>query len=465
MPTTQLGDTIVALSTPYGTGAIAVVRLSGNRAFDIIRTVFSAKRGNFHSGKIQSRHLYFGEIMDGESALDEVLVAFFESPHSYTGEDMVEISCHGSPYIQRRLVELMIDRGARHAGPGEFSMRAFLNGKMDLSRTEAVADLIHSRSEAARKLAFNQLKGNISDELKKLREELIKFSSLIELELDFPEEDVEFADRHELKALIDSISGRIKELKATFKTGNALKNGIPVVIAGKPNTGKSTLLNALLRENRALVTDIPGTTRDAIEETVYWKGMEFRLTDTAGLRETDDKVERMGIERTREHLQKASVILYLFEHFNTTVSELREAIEELPAGIPVVLVANKSDISGTSPAFDIITQERPHTILIRISAKNEQRMHEKLFPAIAKLLKLDEIDTGSVIITNIRHYEALSQGESALSEVMTGLENGVSGDLLAIDIRRALYHLGAVTGEISSDDILGNIFSNFCIGK
>jgi tRNA modification GTPase len=460
--------TIVALATPYGTGAIALIRLSGNEAFHILKKIFHPKNKVFSPDKIRSHSLIFGEIYDGDTPLDEVLVGIFKSPHSYTGEDVVEISCHASPYIQTRLIQLLIEKGARQAQAGEFSLRAFLNAKMDLSRTEAVADLINARNETARKLAYNQLKGNISKDLSELRKQLLHFASLIELELDFSEEDVEFADRRELEALLQQLLDKTKSLAGSFRLGNALKNGILSVIAGKPNAGKSTLLNALVKDNRAIVTDIPGTTRDSLEEVIHWKGMEFRLVDTAGLRETIDTVESIGVEKAKEYVQKANIIIYLLEANKSGIDEIKDEIHALPRDIPKLIIANKSDVTSPDKLRQIeatVLSTYEKTEYLSLSAQNDSHPEDFIFPAVIRLLELDNFKSDSTIITNTRHYEALQAAIPALEKVMEGLESGLTGDLLSIEIREALYHIGSITGEITTDDLLGNIFSKFCIGK
>ena len=459
-------DVIVALGTPYGTGAIAVVRMSGAEAFDVLQKVFKPAKKDLNWSSVRSHSMIYGEILDGDEPLDEVLVAVYRQPHSYTGENSVEINCHASPYIQSRLVQVLIDHGARQAEPGEFSLRAFLNAKMDLSRTEAVAELINARSEAARKLAYKQLKGGVSRKLHTLRESLLNFISLIELELDFTEEDVEFADRGELKELLEDILSQVKHLYETFRMGNAVKNGILTVIAGKPNAGKSTLLNALLKENRAIVTDIPGTTRDSIEEIIHWKGVEFRLVDTAGLRESEDEVEKIGIRKTGEYLQKADVILYLVDAAQTTAAELKDEIARLPEEVPVLLIINKTDLLPPEHRIEFDVGDMPRTIrTLHLSLKEEQNPELSIMPELVDMLALKDLFAGSLMITNARHYEALRMAEPALVQALEGLDSRLSGDLLAVHIREALYYLGSITGNISDDDILGNIFSQFCIGK
>ncbi len=449
-------DTIAAIATAPGSGAIAVIRVSGKETFDVVEKVFKPLKPKKLSEQ-KGYTVHFGEIYDGSEVLDEVLVTVFKAPHSYTGEDSVEISCHGSLYIQQRILELLVESGARIAEPGEFTMRAFLNGKMDLSQAEAVADLIASTSEAARKLSFRQMRGGFTRELGQLRSQLLEFVSLIELELDFAEEDVEFADREQLKNLIQTIKQRIEFLMNSFKLGNAIKNGVPVAIVGEPNVGKSTLLNLLLREDKAIVSDIPGTTRDAIEDVISIRGILFRFIDTAGLRETHDKIEAIGIERTKEKIKKASIILFLVDardqDWRKKVDDLKEIIDDQH----LIIVFNKIDLAGSLP--DVEDDD-----YVMISAKyheNIANLEEKLLQAV----KYSQYSDSDVIVTNARHYQALSKAYEAILRVEEGLETGLPGDLLSQDIREVMFYLGEITGEITTDDILQNIFKNFCIGK
>jgi tRNA modification GTPase len=455
-------ETICALSTPPGVSAIAVVRICGNDALEICKKVFfPAKEG------LAPNRAVFGTIKDGDSILDEVVATYFKAPHSYNGEDIVEISCHGSVYVQQRLLQLLIENGASTAKPGEFTMRAFLNGKMDLSRAEAVADLISSASSASHKVAMQQMRGGFSDELKALRDKFIEFAALIELELDFSEEDVEFADRTQLEKLLKEITIAIESLAGSFAVGNAIKHGVPVVIAGAPNVGKSTLLNALLKEERAIVSDIPGTTRDFIEDTIDLNGVLFRFIDTAGIRKSSDKIEAIGIEKTFEKIGRAAVVLCLFDGKDSTVESVEKTLAALPHSEGnellengVIPVINKVDLDDTEAI-----KERFQSLenAVFISAKEKLGLKE-LTDQLSGLVSLDA-DSNAVVVSNSRHYEALTKALEAVNGVSNGLVQGISGDLLAIDIRRALHHLGEITGEITNDELLGNIFSRFCIGK
>lgn len=447
-------DTIVALSTPSGVGAIAVIRLSGKNAFPITQNIFSGKNLQEQA----SHTLHFGKILDNKLVIDEVVAAIFKSPNSFTKEDIVEISCHGSSFIVNKIIKLLIKNGARYARPGEFTQRAFLNGRFDLAQAEAVADLIHSDNEAAHSSAINQMRGGFSKEIKNLREQLIHFASMIELELDFAEEDVEFADRNDLKQLIYNILKVLRPLIESFDFGNVIKEGIPTVIAGKPNAGKSTLLNALLNEEKAIVSDIAGTTRDVIEDEINIEGIKFRFIDTAGLRETSDRLEAIGIERTKQKMQEADLILYVFDTSTTSTEEINTISEELKnAGKPFLLIANKIDLS---PSFSNKVTKN----ILSIAAAQKQGINE-LKAQILKLVKADKFKTGNTIVTNIRHYESLVNTRDALERVLTGLDANITGDLLAEDIRQSLHHLGLITGEITTEDLLDNIFSKFCIGK
>ena len=412
----------------------------------------------------------FGQIRSGENIIDEVLLTVFRAPHSYTGENSVEISCHASPYIIRKILELLISYGAVSATPGEFTQRAFFNGKMDLSQAEAVADIIASKTSISHKIALNQMRGGFSAEISRLRHELLNFASLIELELDFGEEDVEFADRKQLKSIITGVKELSDKLADTFLLGNALRNGIPVAIVGKPNSGKSTLLNALLMEERAIVSDIPGTTRDTIEDTIVIDGIEYRFIDTAGLRETSDPIEIMGIRKTHEKITQASVILLIdeisdtAESINKRAKSIRELIRDTEKRM--VILINKTDIASainhTEFARNILLEEKEQMLFI--SAKEKTGLDE-LREVLSKTIGREKLNSDEVIITNIRHYESLLHVSESLSRVLEGLENSVPEDFIAIDIRQAIHYLGEITGEISSDEILGNIFRNFCIGK
>jgi tRNA modification GTPase len=458
-------DTIIALATPSGAGAIAVIRISGKESIALCAKHFRSVSGK-DLAKQQSHTIHLGHIIDSKRILDEVLVSLFKSPHSYTGEDVTEISCHGSLYIQQEIIQLFIRKGCRMAQAGEFTLRAFLNGKMDLSQAEAVADLISSDNEASHQVAMQQMRGGFSNEIKKLREELLNFASLIELELDFAEEDVEFADRNQFKELLNRIQLVLKRLIDSFAVGNVIKNGIPVAIVGEPNVGKSTLLNALLNEDRALVSEIPGTTRDTVEDEISIGGIGFRFIDTAGIRQTQDVVEGMGIQRTFEKIDAAQVILYLIEaiEFNGQSTSFKSEIEKLRSKYPrtpLIVVANKMDLLDTE-GIGQIKNEIEDVLLL--SAENGIGI-EELKSKLLEFVATGALRNNETIVTNSRHYNALLKALEEVEKVQQGMENGISGDLLAIDIRQALYHFGEITGEISSDDLLGNIFANFCIGK
>lgn len=454
----SLTDTIVALATPAGTGAIGVIRLSGADAIQIANRVFIGK----DLSKQASHTLHFGKISDGQVVIDEVLASIFVAPHSYTKENSVEISCHGSAYIISQIIKLLLSNGARMAKPGEFTMRAFLNGQLDLSQAEAVADLIASQNAASHQIAMNQMRGGFSSELQALRSELINFASLVELELDFSEEDVEFANRAQMKNLILQILKVITRLINSFELGNVIKNGIPVVIAGKPNVGKSTLLNALLNEERAIVSAIAGTTRDTIEDEISIQGLRFRFIDTAGIRETDDLVEAQGVARSMEKINSSAVILYVYDAAETSLSELQEIISEFKPILEknnstLFLVQNKSDQAVA-----------PHEIeglrSIPISALNKTGL-QTLENELVQLVDVSALHDGQSIVSNLRHAEALANAAAALQKVLNGIDDPITSDFLAIDIKQALYHLGEITGSISTDDLLDNIFSKFCIGK
>jgi len=457
MQSLNIDDTIVALSTPEGVGAIAVIRLSGKDAIRIVNQVFGGK--NLEE---QPTHtLHFGSLRDGKEVLDEVVVSLFKEPKSFTKENVVEISCHGSPYIVRKIIQLLLKQGARLAQAGEFTKRAFMHGKFDLAQAEAVADLIASDSEISHKAALNQMRGGFSEKIKALRAQLVHFASMIELELDFVEEDVEFADRQQLENLIDEILAVINQLISSFDLGNVIKNGVPTVIAGKPNAGKSTLLNALLNEEKAIVSDIPGTTRDFIEDEINIGGIGFRFTDTAGLRETTDKVEAIGVKRTYEKMQKASLIIYLFDLEHDTTQDVYRAINQLEnQGIPFIKVGNKVD--RAQPA--LLEAVKKIEDVVFISAEKRENL-EGLKEKVMDYVSLEKFNTSGTIVTNVRHYQSLLQTRQALEDVLGGIDNQITHDFLAQDIRHALHHLGEITGEITTDDLLGNIFSKFCIGK
>ncbi|NJY64159.1 tRNA uridine-5-carboxymethylaminomethyl(34) synthesis GTPase MnmE [Salinimicrobium sp. CDJ15-81-2] len=461
----KLNDNIVALATPSGAGAIAVIRVSGPDAVQLVAPVFRAK-SNKDLLEQPSHTLHLGNIFDGERILDEVLVSVFHGPKSYTGENTIEISCHGSPYIQQEIIQLLIRRGCRSAEAGEFTLRAFLNGKMDLSQAEAVADLISSENMASHQMAMQQMRGGFSNEIQKLRQELLNFASLIELELDFAEEDVEFANRDEFQSLISRIQNVLKRLIDSFAVGNVLKNGIPVAIVGEPNVGKSTLLNALLNEERAIVSEIAGTTRDSIEDEISIGGIGFRFIDTAGIRETKDVVESIGIKRTFEKISQAQVVLYLFdaEKFNVQGSRFKVEIDKIKNQFPqkpLVILANKMDQLSPEQIEDLRSQISD---LNTISAKSGEGV-EDLQQKLLQFVNTGELRNNNTIVTNSRHYNALLSALEEINKVQDGLNNNLSGDLMAIDIREALHYFGEITGEITNDDLLGNIFANFCIGK
>lgn len=450
-------DTIVALSTPPGVGAIGVVRLSGKRSFGIVNDLFTAK----DLAEEPTQTLHVGFLHDGERVIDEVVVALFRGPQSYTGEDVIEISCHGSPYIHQQVIEACIERGARLAKAGEFTQRAFLSGRLDLTQAEAVADLIVSNTEASRRTALNNIRGGFSKSLKDLREQLIQFSALIELELDFAQEDVEFADRRALKLLVKRAQEQVDLLVRSFRLGNVIRNGVSVAIIGKPNAGKSTLLNALLNEDRAIVSDIPGTTRDTIEELINIDGILFRLIDTAGIRShSADEIEQAGIQRSMDKMQSADVVIYLFDANEMPADELKEKIKDL-SSFNYLLVANKVDLANEGQV-----RERFSSVggIVFISAKTGAHL-EVLKERMLDLVMQENVQSENVIVTNARHYHALKEVHAGLKDVYEGMDNFIPGDLLSLDIRRCLHYLGEITGEITNEDQLDYIFSKFCIGK
>lgn len=470
-------DTIVALATPSGAGAIAVIRISGKQAIAIANEVFKSVR-NKDLTKQKSHTIHLGHIIDPstgsgqEKTLDQVLVAVFKGPNSYTGEDTIEISCHGSTFIQQQIIQLLLRKGCRMAQAGEFTLRSFLNGKMDLSQAEAVADLIASDNEASHQIAMQQMRGGFSNELAKLREELLNFASLIELELDFAEEDVEFADRSQFVDLLKRIEFVLKRLIDSFAVGNVIKNGIPVAIVGEPNVGKSTLLNALLNEERAIVSDIAGTTRDTIEDELVINGIGFRFIDTAGIRETKDYVESIGIQKTFEKIEQAQVVLYLSESQKSKVKsdELTIEIEKVKNKYPnkaIVAIINKVDLLSDDEIRDIKEQLSTFDFqlsTIFISAKNKEGI-EELKNALLSFVNTGALRNNETIITNTRHYDSLLKALEEIQKVQWGMQQNLSSDLMAIDIRQALYYFGEITGEVTNDELLGNIFANFCIGK
>ncbi|MDD7886182.1 tRNA uridine-5-carboxymethylaminomethyl(34) synthesis GTPase MnmE [Flavivirga sp. 57AJ16] len=469
-------DTIVALATPSGAGAIAIIRLSGKDAIGFVESRFKSVSGK--QLREQDTHtIHLGHIIDDSRTIDEVLVSVFKNPNSYTGEDVVEISCHGSNYIQQEIIQLFLRQGCRMATAGEFTLRAFLNGKLDLSQAEAVADLISSDNEASHQIAMQQMRGGFSSEIARLREELLNFASLIELELDFAEEDVEFADRTQFKDLIERITFVLKRLIDSFAVGNVIKKGIPVAIVGEPNVGKSTLLNALLNEERAIVSEIAGTTRDTIEDEISIGGIGFRFIDTAGIRDTKDVVESIGIKKTFEKIEQAQVVVYLFESnvisnlstssktgssekFQSVKIEIEKIKNKYPQK-PLIVIANK---------IDKLTEQEISNLKSEISNVELLSAKQGVGVDLLKDRLLSFVNTGALrnndtIITNSRHYDSLLKAFEEIEKVKYGLDSGLSGDLLAIDIRQALFHFGEITGEITNDDLLGNIFANFCIGK
>ncbi|MVO09487.1 tRNA uridine-5-carboxymethylaminomethyl(34) synthesis GTPase MnmE [Flavobacterium sp. TP390] len=469
-------DTIVALATPSGAGAIAVIRLSGKEAITIASQVFQSVSGK-DIGKQKTHTIHLGHVVDNGKTYDQVLLSIFKGPNSYTGENVVEISCHGSTFIQQQIIQLLLRKGAKMAQAGEFTLRAFLNGKLDLSQAEAVADLIASDNEASHQIAMQQMRGGFSNEIAKLREELLNFASLIELELDFSEEDVEFADRTAFYELLNRIEFVLKRLIDSFAVGNVIKNGIPVAIVGEPNVGKSTLLNALLNEERAIVSDIAGTTRDTIEDELVINGIGFRFIDTAGIRETKDVVESIGIQKTFEKIEQAQVVLLLIDSSQLSVNSLPNVKVEI-AKIrnkfpqkPLVIVLNKVD-QLTPEALAVFTDEltdnsQPTTDnrkLITISAKQKIGI-EELKNTLLSFVNTGALRNNETIVTNTRHYDSLLKALEEVQKVKWGLDAGISSDLMAIDIRQALFYFGEITGEVTNDELLGNIFANFCIGK
>jgi len=452
-------DTITALATPQGIGAIGVIRLSGKNSFEIVNSIFPSK----NILQMPSHTLHVGYLMYGDKKIDEVVISIFRAPHSYTGEDVIEISCHGSHFIQQQILQIINSLGARIAKPGEFTQRAFLNGKLDLAQAEAVADLIVSNTEASRKTALQNMRGGFSRSLKEIRDELLRFSALIELELDFSQEDVEFADRQKLFSLLANASLKVDELLQSFQLGNVIKNGVQVAIIGKPNAGKSTLLNTLLNEDRAIVSEIAGTTRDTIEESININGILFRLIDTAGIREhIVDEIENIGVEKSFEKMRNASVVIYLFDINNTSEKELAEMNKRFQAeNIKALFVANKSDITDKESARILFSS---YSSMIFISAKEKINIHQ-LTNALYTIAVNDKATNNDVVITNARHVEALKKIQESLQEIIRGLDVKLSGDLLAADIRQCLHYIGEITGEVTNEHLLDYIFSKFCIGK
>ena len=462
-------DTIVALATATGVGAISVIRLSGKEAIKLSDKVFKTLNGKPLS-EAPSHTVHLGTIKSENQVIDECLATIFKGKKSYTGEPVVEFSCHGSAYITQEVIKLCLANGARLAQAGEFTKRAFLNGKLALNQAEAVADLIASDSKASHQVALQQMRGGFTSEIEDLRQELLNFASLIELELDFSEEDVEFADRSQFEQLLKRIKTTLQSLIQSFSAGNAIKNGIPVAIVGKPNAGKSTLLNTLLNEERAIVSDIAGTTRDTIEETLHIDGFTFRFIDTAGIRDTKDQIEAIGVEKAKEKIKKAQIVLYLYnEKENTTDEVIHFVTENYHKEAKFILLHNKiEDLQEVITPFDNeILASIPEEYIfsqLRISAKENINIDE-LKKILSLYVKNLSPSAGNTIITNIRHYEALNNALQALEKIEEGMQIHLSGDLLAIDIRETLYHLGSITGAVSNDELLGNIFSRFCIGK
>ncbi len=464
-------DTIVALATPSGAGAIAIIRISGLESIGIAHDVFRSVRGK--NLLLQKSHtLHLGHIVDDNKTLDEVLISIFKGPHSYTGENTIEISCHGSTFIQQQIIQLLLRKGCRMATAGEFTLRAFLNGKLDLSQAEAVADLIASDNEASHQIAMQQMRGGFSNEIAQLRNELLNFASLIELELDFAEEDVEFADRTQFNELIQRIELVLKRLIDSFAIGNVIKNGIPIAIVGEPNVGKSTLLNALLNEERAIVSEIAGTTRDTIEDELVIGGIGFRFIDTAGIRETKDVVESIGIQRTFEKIEQAQVVLFLVDGYrlyaegsmDSLVVEFGKIQNQFPLK-PLVLVLNKIDQLNDEQSKSLLAQLTAYSLQPTILSAKQKIGIEDLKNQLLCFVNTGALRNNETIVTNTRHYDSLHKALEEIQKVKHGLQTNLSSDLMAIDIKEALYHFGMITGQVTNDELLGNIFANFCIGK
>jgi tRNA modification GTPase len=466
-------ETIVALATPSGAGAVAIIRMSGKDAITIAAEVFQSVSGKDLSQQ-KTHTIHLGTIVDGKKVYDQVLVSIFKNPNSYTGENVIEISCHGSTFIQQQIIQLLLRKGCRMAQAGEFTLRAFLNGKLDLSQAEAVADLISSDNEASHQIAMQQMRGGFSNEISKLREELLNFASLIELELDFSEEDVEFADRTQFHDLLNRIEFVLKRLIDSFAVGNVIKNGIPVAIVGEPNVGKSTLLNALLNEERAIVSEIAGTTRDTIEDELVIGGIGFRFIDTAGIRETIDVVENIGIKKTFEKIEQAQVIMYLLDSCELQVAsskflvEIQKIVNQFPLK-PIIVILNKIDSISNEELENITIKfnsklETRNSKLITLSAKNKTGIDD-LKNQLLSFVNTGALRNNETIITNTRHYDSLLKALEEIQKVKFGLNTGIPSDLMAIDIRQALFYFGEITGEVTNDELLGNIFANFCIGK
>ncbi len=451
-------DTIAAIATPSGQGAIGVIRCSGKEAISTVNILFRARKDLTN---VASHTAHYGTIRENQTVLDEGVATVFRGPHSYTGEDVVELSCHGSPYVLRNVMEALLRQGLRHADAGEFTLRAFLNGKMDLSQAEGVADLIASESATSRDAAIHQLRGGFSAKIQELRERLLNFSSLLELELDFSEEDVEFANRDELQSTLDEIYQTVKNLSDSYQMGNVLKEGVSVVIAGRPNAGKSTLMNALLNDERAIVSDIPGTTRDVVEDTLQLEGVKFRFSDTAGIRTSEDTIERIGVERTMQNLEKAHMVVYIFDVETTSAEDVQADLAELKLTKPYFLVANKID-RGLKEEQKAQLEQLPNLVLA--SSETQENLNA-IRSKLLEVMELNEQSTDKTMVTNLRHYQALNETLEAISDIYTNFQAGISTDFITIDIRRALQAMGEITGEITNDEVLGNIFQKFCIGK
>ena len=458
-------ETICAISTAPGCGGIAVVRISGPEALAICDTIFKPRNPAKSLLTQKAYTLCYGSILQGEETLDDLMAAVFRAPHSFTGEDVVEITCHGSIYIQQQILQLLVKQGCRIAHPGEYTQRAFMNGKMDLSQAEAVADLIASTSAGQHRLALNQMRGGFSQELKQLRDQLLHLTSLMELELDFSDhEELEFADRSELQALAAQIERVISHLADSFSVGNAIKNGIPVAIIGETNAGKSTLLNALLNEEKAIVSDIHGTTRDVIEDTVNIGGVLFRFIDTAGIRETHDTIETLGIERTFQKLEQAGIVLWVVDQTEAEqqIAQLSDRLLPLCEGKTLILVLNKSDLPHSQ--LSIVNYQLSINKVVSLSAKHKEGI-DRLKTLLLEAAQLPTLSQNDLIVTNARHYEALTHALESIHRVQEGLSTHLSGDFISQDLRECIFHLSDIVGDVTTDEVLGNIFRRFCIGK